>query len=300
MANETQEMDNNEELDTGNVEIDARDYEAEARDMGWVEEGKFKGPKDNWVDAKTFLDRGEHILPIVKATRDKLRQESLTKDKEIATLKASVDAASKSIKALQQAHTEESQRKVDVAIKDIKEKMKLAYESGDIESFLELQDTLGDLKDSKKEVAEIVEAKHPATTDQTELSSDFKSWQSENKWFGDMENADNRKRTREIYRIGEDLRDEGNKLEGRPFFDKCLEILEERESGNTPTKKVASRVEGSDNGARRTSGRAFDSLPKEAREACHEDNDTFVGPGKKYKTVKEWEDDYAKLYNAQG
>src|SRR5512146_1603526 len=52
--------------------------EAEASHMGWmpqerwVSEGK---PADKWVDAKTFLERGENILPIVRQNLHKTREE---------------------------------------------------------------------------------------------------------------------------------------------------------------------------------------------------------------------------------
>jgi hypothetical protein len=285
---------------------EGRDFEAEARDMGWVEETKFRGPKGQWVDAKTFVEKGENILPILKATRDKLREENLTKDREIANLRKTVEENQKAVRALQKAHTDETERRVNTAIRETKEKIKLARDAGDIDAELELQDTLNDLKDTKAEVKKIEQTeerpKHPNASESTEFTPEFVQWQKENKWFGDMEDPTNRKRTREIIRIGEDLRDEGEERQGKVFFDYCLELLEEKEAtrnGNRPQVKKVSRVEGSDNAARRTSGRAFDNLPKEAKSACHEDNDLFVGPGKKHKTVKDWEDEYARIYLAQ-
>lgn len=304
MAINGEEM--NDELHEEVENVEERDYEAEAQDMGWVPEDKFKGQKGQWVDAKTFVEKGEHILPIIKATRDKLRQENLTKDKEIANLRKTVEDSQKAIRALQKAHTEETDRRVALAISETKEKIKLARDAGDVDMELELQDNLRDLKDTQAEVKKIEKEedkpKHPRGNADSEYTQDFVAWQKENKWFGDMETPENRKRTREIYRIGEDLRDEGDKREGREFFDACLELLEEREAaraGRNTTERKVSKVEGSDNGTRRTSGRAFDNLPKEAKAACHEDNDVFVGPGKKHKTVKEWEDEYAKIYNSQ-
>lgn len=301
MANELNQEMENEEVENEEVENEERDYDAEARDMGWVEETKYRGPKGQWVDAKTFVEKGEHILPILRANRDKLRQENLTKDKEIANLKATVEANNKAVKALQKIHNEETDRRVDAAIKETKEKLKLAHEAGDFDAVVELNESLTDLKESKKEAKEEEqEAKHPNTNDQGELTADFKAWHKENAWFGNMDNPEDRKRTREIYRIGEDLRDEGDTTQGRPFFDKCLEILEEREGKKVSNQSVRkSRVEGNDNTQRKSGGRAFDNLPKEAKEACHDYSETLVGPGKMYKTVKEWEDAYAKTYNEE-
>lgn len=284
-------------------ELEERDYDAEARDMGWVEEDKFRGPKGQWTDAKTFVEKGEHILPILRATRDKLRNENLTKDKEIANLKASQEASAKAIKALQKSYTEEANRRVDEAIRETKEKLKLAHEAGDVDAFLDLQESLTNLKDAKKEAKEEnpegLIATHPNTSDQNQLTPEFKDWQAENRWFGNKADPEDWNRTKALYRIGEDLRDDGDKTEGRAFFDKCMKVLEEREAGRTNNAPKKSKVEGSDNTSRRSGGRDFDNLPKEAKSACHEDTSTFVGPGKKFKTVKDWEDEYARLYLGQ-
>lgn len=57
---------------------DVSPAEEEASHMGWmpqerwVAEGK---PAEKWVDAKTFLERGENILPIVRQNLHKTREE---------------------------------------------------------------------------------------------------------------------------------------------------------------------------------------------------------------------------------
>jgi len=116
-----------------------------------------------------------------------------------------------------------------------------------------------------------------------------------------MSTPENRKRTRSLIRIGEDLREDGDTTVGRPFMDKCMDLLEKQDGkGNSKLPgKSTSKVESGSLGGRdgNRGGRAFDNLPKEARDACHEDKDTFVGPGKMFKAMKEWEDHYAKLYS---
>lgn len=63
-------------LDQGGSEAE-RDYEAEAREMGWFPEAEFKGKKRpaEFLDAKTFVERGEHVLPIIKREREKMEKE---------------------------------------------------------------------------------------------------------------------------------------------------------------------------------------------------------------------------------
>lgn len=292
MAGEFEEQEEmQEELQE---EQEEENYEDQASEMGWVPEDKFKGPKSKWVDAKTFIERGEHILPIIQANKKRLEEKVLTQDKELDSLRKSLEATDKALKALQKHHTEATKQAVEKAQKDLREQLKQAREIGDIDAEEDIRDKLQDLKDTSKEV----ESKEEGTTEkpnEESLSPDFKKWQKENSWFGDTASPENRKRTRAIIRIAEDLRDEGDKTEGFEFMDKCLDILEKQE-GKSEQRRTPSKVEGSGGGTR-TGGRAFDSLPKEAKQACHDDSDNFVGPGKMFKTLKEWEDHYVKLYN---
>lgn len=286
------ELENN---DAGNT----TDYEAEAKEMGWVDKDSFQGEEDKWIDAKTFVERGENILPILRANNKRMKHDLLTRDKEIANLRTSVEGANKSIKALQKHYTEATKQQVEQATKELREQLKQAREIGDVDAELELQDKLQDIRASTKEVKEehSEEGKEDSTT---KLNPDFVAWNKENSWFGDMSTPENRKRTRELIRIGEDLRDDGDTTYGRPFMDKCLGILEKREASNSNGKRTATKVEGSDSrGKGGGGGRAFDHLPKEAKDTCHSDNDTFVGPGKMFKTVKEWEDHFTALYSEE-
>jgi hypothetical protein len=64
-----------------------RDYEAEAREIGWLPAEEFKGPPEGHVDAKTFVERGETFLPMIKKERDrwKTKFQALERDLKQAT-----------------------------------------------------------------------------------------------------------------------------------------------------------------------------------------------------------------------
>lgn len=86
---------------------DAPDYEALAREMGWRPESEYHG-KNPFVDAKTFYERGQVVLPIVQAENKALRDEierirsdaaqalqvaERSREREVADLKAQLEAA---------------------------------------------------------------------------------------------------------------------------------------------------------------------------------------------------------------
>jgi len=273
------------------MQDEGQDYEVAAREMGWHPKEEWTGPEGKWVDAREFVERGENIMPILRANNKRLRDELLTSKGEVSTLRQAVEESQKAIKALQKAHTAATQRAVEEARKELREQLKQAREIGDVDAELEVAEKLSELKQAQKDVEDVPLEREP---EQPKLHPEFVAWQKENPWFGNDSDPADKKRTKAITRIAEDLREEGETSVGRAFMDKCMALLEKQE-GKTPTGKTPSKVESGNTVSRGGSGRAFDRLTAEAKRACHDDNDTFVGPGKMFKTVKEWEDHYAAM-----
>jgi len=282
----------------GQESTDLAAIEKEARSMGWRPEEDWDGPPGKWLDAKTFVEKGEQILPILRANNKKMREELLTRDKDLATLRESLASANKAISALKKSYTEATKREVDIALADLREQFKQAREVGDVDLELKVKKNLDTLEAKanklEEEQDEEPEGKGKGETKPTgEMSPEFLDWQSRNKWFGNTLNPEDKARTAALVKIAERVRAEDTTLVGLPFMDKCMELLEEQERGYYKPK---SKVEAGGGKGGRSSGRAWDDLPKEAKAACHADNETFVGTGKMFKTVKEWEDHYANLF----
>lgn len=271
-------------------------WEKEAKGMGWRPEEEWDGPDGKWIDAKTFVERGEQIMPILRANNRKMKEELLTRDKDLATLRESLANANKAIITLKKSYTESTKREVEIALADLREQYKGARQIGDTDLELKVQKDITNLEKKvetlDKEHEEEIEEKKDDTKP-PELSPEFINWQKENRWFGNTLNPDDKARTVAFVKIGEQLRKEGAPEMGLDFMEKCMGILEEQERGFTKPK---SKVESGGGKGGRGGGRVWDNLPKEAKAACHSDNETFVGPGKMFKTVKEWEDHYANLY----
>lgn len=64
-----------------------RNFEAEAKAEGWTPKEEWKGDPTKWVDATTFVKRGEEILPIVNAKNRKLIETVEGLRKEVDDLK---------------------------------------------------------------------------------------------------------------------------------------------------------------------------------------------------------------------
>lgn len=267
-----------------------------AKEMGWVPEDQFQGDPSKWVDADEFVERGEKVMPILLANNKRLQRELSTRDTKIDTLETQLKNATTAIAKLERHYTEANRRAVETAKAELKEQLKQAREDGDVDSELDIQERLGELNRASKEADSDNGDKPPVKNDKpqgTELSREFVSWHNDNPWFGE-----DKKKTKLVTRIAEDLRDEGTDLTGRAFMERCAELYEEQYGeGVTSHPRSSQKVEGvSNRGSGRSTGKTFADLPADAKQACWSDVDDLVGEGKRYKTQKDWEAAYAKIY----
>jgi len=290
-------------------ESNGGDVEQEARSLGWVPQEEFRGNADHWVSAEEFVERGRAVMPILKKNNQRLQAQVLTSTQKIGTLEAQLAETRKAMERLEAHYTDANKRAVETAKVQLRAELKNAVEDRDVDRELEIRDQLDDLKVREKALTEepvkpVPKTPEPGSADD-KISPEFREWNKENPWF----NKD-AKKTKLISRIAEDLRDEGTDLKGREFLDECLNLYieqygdpneEEAPEKVTPAPRKKDKVEGSSNQRRSSQTRSsFASLPAEAKAACHNDAELFVGPGKRYATLKEWEAKYTEIYNSEG
>jgi hypothetical protein len=274
------------------------DFEREARNMGWLPKEQFPGNPDEWIDAKQFIEKGQQVIPILRANNKRLQRELLTRDQKIGNLETAIKNSQKAIETLEKHYTAANKRAIENAKRQLVEQIKEAREAGDTDAEFKLLDQLDVVKDSEKSAKEAEEKKASARQSGGEeepaaLSPDFNRFQEENPWFGE-----DRKRTKTLLRIGEDLREEGNTKQGYAFMQDCLEVL--KKSDESSERRTTSKVEGSRSGSSSGGGKSFKDLPADAKQACWDDADELVGKDKRYKTKAEWEKRYAEIYFGEG
>lgn len=221
---------------------DERDYEAEARTSGWRPVEEWKGDPKRWVDAKTFIQRGEEYYPFVQA---KLK-------KEISSLKGELDE----VKTVSQQFREFSEKAIERERKD-KERLLGELEEARANAISE--------GDGKKAVAlekqiRTVEQEKPKPVERGE-PPEVTAWKSANPWYGTDP---------ELSAIADGLSDvvakENPGLKGKAFLDK----LTERVQGVVPHKFQNSRRETplTEDHQRKTpskKGRTYEDLPANAK-----------------------------------
>lgn len=278
---------------------------AEARKMGWVPQEKFKGNKDHWVDADEFVERGKTVMPILLQNNKRLQTELDKNKAEVDNLKTKLANSETVMGKLEKHYTEANKRAVELAKVQLREELKQAREDGDIDKELEVREKLDDIREREKEIEEpLVPKDKKSESGDNKLSPEFIAWKKENPWF-DGTSKEDKKKTKLVTRIAEDLRDEGSDLMGVEFFDECVRLYEEEygeqeeeeeEKPRRPTSKVESS---SSRGPRRSNGKTFADLPADAKRACLEDADDLVGSDKRYKKLDDWKNAYAKIYFAE-
>ena len=228
------------------------EIEDRARQMGWVPLEQFKGSEDKWVDAETFVERGEQVLPILRANNHRLHNDLLTLQTQNGTLQQELTATRTIVRGLEKSFNEPLQRQLAEQRAQLKASLKEAVEDRDIDRELEVREQLGDLataeQEAKRKQLEVSKSVEPVTTDPTKpnLSPEFNAWQAVNPWYGV-----DRKKTKAVLRAAEDLRDDGDTSVGLEFMNKALAIVEAAAGESTEVSSVDKVSSGSSrNGAR--------------------------------------------------
>ena len=141
------------------VEQTPQTIEDTAREQGWRPKEDFSGEPSKWVSAETFVAKGE-LIDRIESLGKKL------KDSE------------KTIKMLSEHHSKVKDVEFKRAVDFLKAQKKTAYETGDVDKIIELDDQIADVRETQK----LQQQQERVNTD-PETHPAFQSWVSENKWY---------------------------------------------------------------------------------------------------------------------
>lgn len=236
-------------------QIEEIDYEARAKEDGWMPQDQWKGDQSRWVDAKTFVERGQQFLPIVQAKYRKTLETVESLRKEVDELKV----GSKEYREFAEKALARERQEKETKIAELEALRKKAISEGDGDAFDKADKKLTELRQEP-----------PA---KPSISPETQAWLSENTWY-----------TQDpvLRGIADGLSDvvaaENPGLKGRVFLDK----LRERVQAEVPHKFQNSRRETSitEDHQRKTpskKGRTYEDLPAEAKGHCERFMRTIPG-----------------------
>lgn len=267
---------------------------AEARALGWVDQTEWKGAPEQWADAKTFLEKGRHILPILKDRNDKLSAQ-LTADR---ARMLQLEAESKANKAALDALTEEredaaeAQRIEEIATTEAE--IERASREGDHAALAAATKKLVELN----KAPEKKEEEKPAPDGKPKLDPLVQNWFLEN-----PEYVTSPRKAALLQAISIEIRQDVNhpahRAVGQEFLNACKKDVEQILGDGQPRK--TSKVEdgaggGAGGGSSGGNGKGYADLPAEAKAVCDRQATRFVGEGKRYKTTADWHKAYAAQY----
>lgn len=163
---EEEVLDEEEILDEEETEEPSKEdaeLAARAKRAGWVEKEHYRGTKP-WVDAKTFLETGETVIPVM---RERLKKQ----DSRIAELQDTIDQ-------FREHYNNVEARAYARAEMDIKAKQRQAVSEGNTEEWDKLE----------KQREELIATNIPPPKHQpTGPSPIYEEWEIENDWLKDDE-----------------------------------------------------------------------------------------------------------------
>lgn len=229
--------------------------EDKARRLGWRPKEEFRGDETRWIDADTFVKRGEEVLPIIQANNKAL-------EKEVANLK-------KTLKEFSAHHSQVEQRAYKAALRDLEARQAAAVEAND----------LGEVREITREIADLGREAAPTNREDPALTD----WKDENPWFGKDP----------IMRAAAVAIVDGLIADGVTNLDRQLSAVDKRireefpHKFTNPRRSQAAAVEGSST-PRRTPGKTLADLPPEARAAAIKWDKQGILPIAQYLKEYQW------------
>jgi hypothetical protein len=256
-------------VQTAGDDAASKEIERKARDKGWLPKAEFSKDPATWVDAKTFVERGEKFTSNLQ--------------KEVSQLKRQLDQFKGTAEAFKKFHEESiaaKQRDLDATILELRKAKIEATRDGDAEQVIKLEDRIELAQAQKKEVKAIPldAAGDPPILDNPIMDA----WVADdNQWF-----HEDKKLGLYAVAVGKDLLANGEPLRNRAFLDKVADIVRADFPEKFKPKQTSGSVSSSSSRQTSSSGKTERDLPKADQELMRE----FIAAG--YVTKEQFLKDY--------
>lgn len=145
--------------------------EQRARNMGWMPKGAWRGEPDRWVDATTYVERGERLLPL-------LQERNRALDRTVSDLKVESQQSKQLLADLVSRTRKAEKLGYDRALRELTQKRTEAVAAGDAETFNRVEAEI-------REMGPAPEAPPPppAQPQQPGVDPVVTAWVRRNQWF---------------------------------------------------------------------------------------------------------------------
>lgn len=253
-----------------------KSFEERARRMGWRPKDEYGGDKSRWVDARTFIERGETELPILRERFRKQDTRLANTERELSETKNKLGEATQVLVELRDMSRVAEERGYARASADLRDREMKAVAEADTATFAAIQQERQQLEQTrpKAKAAEPVAPPPPAPAAPPQLDPAIQHWIGENPWF----NSD---RVLNNYALSEDAEVE-RENPGWPITDKLAEVKRRvmarfPEKFGNPRRDAAPAVAVSTAAPVRSKGKTVRDLPADAKKALERFKKTIPG-----------------------
>jgi hypothetical protein len=234
------------------------DAETMAREIGWRPKSEWRDDPAKWIDAETYLQKGEKIIPVMKRDREKLFR-------EVADVR-------QQLKDFQDYHKKDrervAKREYERGLAELEARQLDAVESGDTDAFKKTKTEREALEQTFRDQT-VGPQQDGQTPPPPAPPQSLVNWQKDNTWFGTDEEATAYARTVSDFVLKKHPQWIGDE---REFFDAVKGEVKRMYPAkfSNQRRRDTYGVESNEYvGGRGDSGRkSFNDLPPEARAEC--------------------------------
>jgi len=277
--------------------------EDRAKEMGWLPKEEYRGQAE-WVDADTYLKRGESMMPFLRANLRRSEEQNRTLNQRLEEQGRMLKANEAALQELREVNNERTREAAEQSVDDLVQGIKDARTANDVDKEIELQ---GRLEDTR---AKLREAKTKPNSDGTVVTrpgagvapsgatgEDFtqrQEWKDFSAANPDIVNDPIAIATANAVMIQMISKGEITaEMTPQTRWQKVADATKKRLGiVDNPRREAAPRVEGSrpsgeGSSDRSTGVKSFSDLPQQAKDACDRQakDSRLVGVGKRYKDV---------------
>jgi hypothetical protein len=237
----------------------AQEVEEQARMLGWVSEDEYKGDPQRWADASSFLE-------LHSRNNSVLRKALAKQSKDLEELKNQMRGMDSAHRQIFEIQIKKQKEEHEQQISFLKAQKREALRSGEHETAADIDEQLDTLRERGPNLPEAPAPKQAHDPNEWKKNPTMVAWAERNPWFDKDEDMS-------LYAggIGQKIRVDNPNMP----FSELLEEVTVRVRKAFPAKFAGGRrspVEGTTTGETRaaTSGRTYESLPRDAKAACDE------------------------------
>jgi hypothetical protein len=280
------------------------DFVAKASELGWVPQEDWHGKPELWKPAQEYVEFAESYLPVLKQNNKALMQKIHERDVSVQSLQQKVDEQSRILKVLAEESADTKASQTEDQISTLRAQLVEANREGDHELIAGIQEKLMDLKLElkNKPVAPVIDPTKPDSK-QPKMSAEdqaiWDGWVADNAWYKDPVYAAAATAIGSVV-ITEAIAQGDDAPKGRKLLDEITKRMDNKFnlSKRGRSDKVGGGEHTNSSGGSVSSDVGYAKLPADAKAMCEAQAKKFVGPGKRYEKLSDWQKRFAQQYFA--